>query len=76
MGEGNQKHTKNGMRTHMPHKTLIKAPLGFEPGMEELQSSALPLGYGATPNPKIPITISQQHKLVNPAIKAQHVNLI
>ena len=26
---------------------LSKAPLGFEPGIKVLQTSALPLGYGA-----------------------------
>ena len=26
---------------------LVEAPPGFEPGMEVLQTSALPLGYGA-----------------------------
>ena len=28
---------------------LPEAPPGFEPGVEDLQSSALPLGYGAVP---------------------------
>ena len=28
-------------------KVLFKAPTGFEPVIEDLQSSALPLGYGA-----------------------------
>ena len=26
---------------------MLKAPPGFEPGIKDLQSSALPLGYGA-----------------------------
>ena len=30
-----------------PLQISLEAPPGFEPGVEDLQSSALPLGYGA-----------------------------
>jgi hypothetical protein len=32
----------------MPLESRLEAPPGFEPGMEVLQTSALPLGYGAS----------------------------
>ncbi len=38
---------KGRMRT--AHPPLSKAPTGVEPVMEVLQTSALPLGYGAEP---------------------------
>src|SRR5688572_25063779 len=42
-------HVKNGSRGKPLGAVLLsrEAPPGFEPGIEDLQSSALPLGYGA-----------------------------
>lgn len=39
---------------------LFKAPTGVEPVMEDLQSSALPLGYGAARGQKL--MLQEQHR--------------
>jgi hypothetical protein len=39
--------TKAGRKTLVYNNLALEAPPGFEPGIEVLQTSALPLGYGA-----------------------------
>ena len=49
-----------------PHERLfteLEAPPGFEPGMEVLQTSALPLGYGALSGSTIKPRVSGREKV-------------
>ena len=41
-----ERHNHGTVRVGPTHRTL-EAPPGFEPGIKDLQSSALPLGHGA-----------------------------
>ena len=36
------------LRSRVTVKSFLEAPAGFEPALKVLQTSALPLGYGAT----------------------------
>ena len=43
------RHIGKEKRSFCQEPFLLEAPPGFEPGVKLLQSSALPLGYGAIP---------------------------
>jgi hypothetical protein len=54
-------------RTRGTHRKKLEAPPGFEPGMEVLQTSALPLGDGAD-RKRIPR--GREHRIVPDALRA------